>query len=174
MAVPSYFDLDSVSELNRRASEFDNVIFGIREDAGVMIATASLIEAMEWKELKIKNFETNELSKQLEASAAQQKNFVTAAWKPDWKNEEFKLKWLVDTTGLFGEGDRIQKMAKPGFAEEFPEVVEVIERIYLSEEQMASLVNQVNDIRDEKKLDAIAKEWIASNRQLVDAWLGNK
>jgi len=52
----------------------------------------------------------------LAASKAQQKNFVTAVWKPDWKNDEFDLKWLADTTGPFGQGDKIQKMARPGFS----------------------------------------------------------
>jgi len=110
----------------------------------------------------------------LAASKAQQKNFVTAVWKPDWKNDEFDLKWLADTTGLFGQGDKIQKMARPGFSEEYPEVAEIIKRIYLSEDQLASFVNVVKDSRNEKKVSEMAKLWVSENRELVDAWLGKK
>jgi len=172
LAVPEYFNIDSVSQLSAVADSFGGMIYGIREDAGVMIATASIIEDYAWENVKIKNLETNELSKQLDASTAQRNNFVTAAWKPDWKNDHFYLNWLTDTTGLFGKGDKIQKMAKPGFSEENPELAEIIKKIYLSEDQLTSFVNMVKDNRNPEKVAEMAQQWMKENRELVDEWVG--
>ncbi len=55
LAVPSYFGIDSVSQLSARAAEYDGTIYGIREDAGVMIATASVLRSYEWENIHIKS-----------------------------------------------------------------------------------------------------------------------
>jgi glycine betaine/proline transport system substrate-binding protein len=169
-AVPAYSKFNTIDELAGDSEAFGNTIFGIRKDAGVMIATKAVIKENEWN-FEVKNLEIQELSKQLRASISQEKEFVTAAWTPDWKNDEFNLRFLEDTTGLFEKEDEIRKMGREGFALDYPKAHKIIEAIYLDDEAFSSFLGMVKDQRKPSKVEKIAKDWIAANRKLVDEWL---
>nr|AOE12562.1 glycine/betaine ABC transporter [uncultured bacterium]CCF99906.1 Substrate-binding region of ABC-type glycine betaine transport system [uncultured Flavobacteriia bacterium] len=169
-AVPAYSKFVNIGDLMSDPEAFNSTIFGIRKDAGVMLATKAVIQENKWS-FEVKNLETQELSKQLQASKSQGKEFVTAAWTPDWKNAEYGLRFLVDTSGLFGKKDEIRKMGREGFAASFPEAHKIIEAIYMEDEQFSAFLNLVRDVRKPEKVEKIAKEWIVNNRSLVDEWL---
>ena len=169
-AVPSYSKFVNIGDLTSDPESFGGTIFGIRKDAGVMLATKAVIQENGWS-FEVKNLETQELSKQLQASKSQGKEFVTAAWTPDWKNAEYDLRFLKDTSGLFGKSDEIRKMGREGFAATFPEAHKIIEAIYIEDEQFSDFLNLMRDVRNPEKVEAIAKEWVANNRSIVDEWL---
>ncbi len=169
-AVPSYSKFVNIGDLAKDPEAFQRTVFGIRKDAGVMLATKAVIQENNWG-FEVKNLETQELSKQLQASVSQNKEFVTSAWTPDWKNTEYKLRFLVDTSGLFGKKDEIRKMGREGFAAAFPEAHRIIEAIYMEDEQFSAFLNLMRDIRKPEKVEKIAQEWIKNNRSTVDVWI---
>ncbi|MBD80436.1 MAG: hypothetical protein CL840_16085 [Crocinitomicaceae bacterium] len=173
VAVPSYFDIDSVSQMKADSSIYGNIFYGVKRDAGVMISAITAFRNYGMNP-KIVEMEEDELLERIQMMVDQEKTFVTAAWKPHWKIDYFDLQFLEDTSASFGETDEIHAYGRPDFQSDNPEVSEIVRRIEFSDDQMSSLLLEMKDAKDEKGYEEAVAKWMEDNRGAVNKWLGNK
>jgi glycine betaine/proline transport system substrate-binding protein len=97
---------------------------------------------------------------ELKSATEKKEDIVVTLWRPFWANDAFPVKDLEDPKGAMGEAEGLHFLGTKGFAEEFPEAAELIEKIKLDDAQYGSLEDLVvNEYGEGKEADA------------VDAWL---
>ncbi|UTW64255.1 hypothetical protein KFE98_08990 [bacterium SCSIO 12741] len=172
LAVPNYYPIDSISHLLADSSVFGNVMYGVKKDAGVMIASQTALNGY-GLDPRIVEMEEDELMKQLQLMIDQKQNFVTAAWTPHWKMKFYDLKFLTDTTHVFDETDQIHAVARPGFEKDQPRAAEIIRNISLTDEQITELLILTKDASTPEDLGRITRGWVKDNQDLVKSWTAN-
>jgi|TARA_B110000967_G_C18812173_1_gene524219 glycine betaine/proline transport system substrate-binding protein len=170
VAVPRYFELDSVSQMKADSSIYGNVFYGVKREAGVMISAITAFRNYEMHP-KIMELEEDELLERAQMMVDKEENFVMAAWSPHWMVNHFDLKFLEDTSAYFGETDEIHAYGRSKFEADNPKVAEIIKRISFSEGQMSSLLLEMKDTKNEEEYKKATSKWIADNRGVVNKWL---
>lgn len=170
MAVPSYFDVDSIVDLKRDSSIYGNIFYGVKKDAGVMISS---ITAMKQHGMnpEIINMTEDQLVKQIKLMTDQKQNFVTGAWKPHWKIKQFGLKFLADTSHSFIEGDEIHKFAKAGFREEYPKAAAILSNITFTDDEFSDYLLVLKNATEPADIEARVKSWLKAHPEKVTAWV---
>ena len=170
IAVPSYFDADSIVDLMRDSSIYGNVFYGVSKDAGVMISS---ITAMKQHGMspEIINMTEDQLVKQLELMTNQKQNFVTGAWNPHWKIKQYDLKFLVDTTHSFIESDEIHKYAKAGFRETYPQAASILSKIFFTDDEFSDYLLVLKDATEPADIEARIRNWMKDNPEKVASWI---
>lgn len=170
LAVPSYYNVDSIYQLKRDSSEYGNAVFGVLKDAGVMIASVQALKAHNLNP-QIINMEEDQFVNKLQMMIDKKENFVTAAWKPHWKVKHFDLKFLYDTTTTYGNADEIHAIARVGFDKDYPEVVNMLSKIYFNDDMFSDYLLMMKDAKDDESRNKVAQQFIADNRELVNIWI---
>ena len=170
LAVPSYFHIDSISQLKRDSSEYGNTVYGVMKDAGVMISTVQALKVYDLN-AQIYNMDEDQLIEKLQMMIVKKENFVTAAWKPHWKIGYFDLKFLKDTSGAYGTVDEIHIVGREGFDTDHPEIVSMLSKIYFNDDLLSSYLLMMKDAKNEEQRIATAREFINQNPDLVSTWL---
>ncbi|WP_120494824.1 glycine betaine ABC transporter substrate-binding protein [Microbacterium phyllosphaerae] len=161
IAVPEYSELNSIEDLKGKGAEFDGKIIGIEPGAGLTAQTEKMIPAYGLEgEYELVTSSTAAMLTELKTATDAQEDLVVTLWRPFWANEAFGMKDLEDPEGAMGEAEGLHFLGHKGFAEEFPEAAELIEKIKLDDAQYGSLEDMVvNEYGEGKEADA------------VDAWL---
>ncbi|KQR39851.1 glycine betaine ABC transporter substrate-binding protein [Microbacterium sp. Leaf159] len=161
IAVPEYSELNSIEDLAGKGAEFDGKIFGIEPGAGLTAQTQKMMPEYGLdSEYELVTSSTAAMLTELKSATDKQEDIVVTLWRPFWANDAFPLKDLEDPKGAMGESEALHFLGTKGFAEEFPEAAELIEKIKLDDEQYGSLEDLVvNEYGEGKEADAI------------DAWL---
>ncbi|UCZ52107.1 glycine betaine ABC transporter substrate-binding protein [Bacillus shivajii] len=169
LAVPEYFDIDSIDELNDRADEFDNRIVGI--DAGASL-TRITEEALEEYDLDLDFVVSSEPAMITELDTAYQEGepVVVTLWNPHWAFSDFDIKYLEDPKGVYGEPEDIYYMSRLGFEDEYPEVIEWLNNWMMDDETLGELMSYINELGEEEG----AEKWIDENRDMINEWLGKE
>lgn len=170
IAVPSYFDVDSISDLLRDSSSYGNMFYGEEKDAGVMISSMTAMKQYGLNP-EIVHMSEDQLINQMRLMIDNKQNFVTGAWKPHWKIEEFDLKFLVDTTHSFIENDEIHKYARAGFKKDYPEAARVLSKITFTEEEMATYLLHLKGATEAADLEARINQWLSENPEKSKNWI---
>ncbi|WP_431074807.1 glycine betaine ABC transporter substrate-binding protein [Microbacterium phyllosphaerae] len=161
IAVPEYSELNSIEDLKGKGADFDGKIIGIEPGAGLTAQTEKMIPAYGLEgEYELVTSSTAAMLTELKTATDKQEDLVVTLWRPFWANEAFGMKDLEDPEGAMGEAEGLHFLGHKGFAEEFPEAAELIEKIKLDDAQYGSLEDMVvNEYGEGKEADA------------VDAWL---
>jgi glycine betaine/proline transport system substrate-binding protein len=173
VAVPTYFEIDSVSQMKADSSIYGNVFYGVKKGSGVMISAITAFKNYNMNP-EIMELEEDELLARVQMMVDKNENFVMSAWKPHWMMKNFDLKFLEDTSASFGETDEIHKYGRPNFEQDYPKASEIIKRIKFSDDQMSSLQLAMKATKNEDDYKAAAAKWIADNRGIVNSWLGKQ
>ena len=161
LAVPEYSELNSIEDLKGKGADFDGKIIGIEPGAGLTAQTEKMIPAYGLEgEYELVTSSTAAMLTELKTATDAQEDLVVTLWRPFWANEAFGMKDLEDPMGAMGEAEGLHFLGHKGFAEEFPEAAELIEKIKLDDAQYGSLEDMVvNEYGEGKEAEA------------VDAWL---
>ncbi len=161
IAVPEYSELTSIEDLAGKGAEFDGKIFGIEPGAGLTAQTQKMMPEYGLDgEYELVTSSTAAMLTELKSATDKNEDIVVTLWRPFWANEAFPLKDLEDPKGAMGEAEALHFLGTKGFAEEYPEAAELIEKIKLDDEQYGSLEDLVvNEYGEGKEAEA------------VDAWL---
>ncbi|TAJ10432.1 glycine betaine ABC transporter substrate-binding protein [Marinilabiliaceae bacterium JC017] len=161
--VPDYSTLKTVSDLNH----YSHAIIGIDSGAGIM-HKARL--AMKWYELDLKlvNLSEEKMVHHLQDSIARRRDIVVTGWEPHWIFARYKVRFLKDPDGIFGEKENIYTISRKGLEEEHPNAVRFFERMQLSEKQLNNLVYEMRMSDDPVR--GVMK-WIKQNEYVVNQWV---
>lgn len=161
IAVPEYTDIDSIDDLASAGDQFDGKIFGIEPGAGLTSQTQKMMPEYGLdSSYELVTSSTAAMLTELKSATEKKEDIVVTLWRPFWANDAFPVKDLEDPKGAMGEAEGLHFLGTKGFAEEFPEAAELIEKIKLDDAQYGSLEDLVvNEYGEGREADA------------VDAWL---
>lgn len=166
--VPQYVTIDSLTELNEYADNFDNRIVGIDPGAGLMAASE---EAVETYGLDLNLLDSSDAAMTAELRSAYQDEewIVVTGWIPHWKFAAYDLKFLEDPENVFGDAESIHTIVTPELMAKAPDVHAFLNNFHWSAEQMGEVMILIT--QEDMEPMAAARAWIADNRDVVESWL---
>lgn len=167
LVVPTYVTIDSIDELNAHRNDFGGRIVGIDPGAGIMQAAEEALDAYNL-DFQLVDGSDAAMTAALRTAVRRNQWVVVTGWTPHWKFAEWDLKYLEDPKGVFGGAETINKIVRPGFNEDNPEVYAFLQRFYWTPEQMAAVMV---DILGGMEPEDAARAWIAANEDVVQSWL---
>ena len=173
LVVPQYVDIDSISELNANASEFDSTVVGIESGAGIM---QNANTAMDTYDLESNGWDLQASSgpamvATLGDAIENEEWIVVTGWTPHYKFARYDLKFLDDPENVFGASDNIVSIGRDGFSEDHPDVAQMIDNIYLSDTQFGELAGLIANDDDDTPYIEIARTWMDDNPDVWQDWV---
>lgn len=171
IVVPDYVTIDKISEIAENAGEFDGQIIGIDPGAGIMGATQAAMEDLGMDSITLVQGSEAAMMAALDNAVKEGKWVAITGWSPHWKFAKYDLKYLEDDSPnqSFGAAENIHTLAHKDFEARQPEVAGWIRNFSMSDQQIGSLEDYINQTPDDPQ--GAARKWIADNQEVVDAWL---
>jgi glycine betaine/proline transport system substrate-binding protein len=168
-AVPTYVELDSITQLNDNADLFGGQIIGIDPGAGLMRASDEAMEVYGLTNFTLVDGSDAAMAAALDRAITRDEPIIVTSWRPHWMWAAYDLKYLDDPEGVFGEAEQIHTVFSQEFAANGPEDVRAfLDAFNWSGADMGAVMLKVLDGME--PADA-AREWIAENPELVASWL---
>jgi glycine betaine/proline transport system substrate-binding protein len=172
IVVPDYVtDVNTIADLKGKAAQFDGRIVGIEAGAGEMKAMREKVipgYGLEG-EYNLVEGSSPAMLASLDSAIKQNQPIVVTLWQPHWAFSRFPIKVLDDTQTAFGPPDQMQIVATKGWSEANPEVAGWLKNFKITPEQLSDLMLKIQN-GGKGQEQATAKQWIADNQQVVDAW----
>jgi glycine betaine/proline transport system substrate-binding protein len=167
LTVPTYMeDVNSIEDLSDQANQ---TITGIEPGAGVVAAAENAVgtysNLSDWT---VQTSSSGAMTTELGTSIANEKEIVITGWSPHWMFQEYDLKYLEDTEGVFGDGETINTMVRQELEEDMPEAYQILDNFHWEVADMESVMSEINNGTDPQ---SAAQAWIEENQETVDQWL---
>lgn len=168
LVVPSYMeDINSIEDLKANPELFDSEIYGIDPGSSLMGLTEEVISDYSLDYNLIPSSEPSMIA-ELTNRIEKEEPIVVTLWKPHWVFAEMDLKILEEPNNIYGDSENISYATREGLEEDHPEVVEWFDNFMLNDDQLGSLMAELNEAESE---EAGAQAWIEDNRDLIDEWM---
>lgn len=145
----------------------DYTITGIDPGAGIMAATATVLEEYELDEWTLQESSGAAMAAALKRAYDNEEPIIVTGWSPHWKFSSFDLKYLEDPKGVYGGDEFIHTIARLGLKEDLPGAYQVLDQFNWTPEQMADVMVLIEEGTPEKEA---AAQWIAENEDVVATW----
>lgn len=167
LVVPSYVDIESITELRENKDMFEGQIFGV--DSGTSINDLTY-KAIDDYDLDYKFIESSETAMivSLDEAYKKEKPIVVTLWNPHWVFAKYDLKYLEDPQNIYGDGDDIVFITRKGFDKDHAEVLEWLNNWFMTDEALGGLMAIIEDL--DSPVEG-ANEWIKENQDLVNEWI---
>lgn len=167
--VPSYVDIDSITELNAHKEQFDNEIVGIAPSAGLMILSEKAMDAYKI-DMELVPSSGAAMTAVLGDAIRQNKWIVVTGWSPHWKFGRWDLKYLDDPKGVLGGPEDIDTIVRADFRKDHPDVAAVLDRMQwdIADMQTVMAENEKDGADPYKN----AQAFLDSHPKLLQKWLG--
>lgn len=144
-------------------------IVGIEPGSGTMNIAQETIDAYNLDMELIPSSEPAMITELMSAIEAEEPIVVTL-WQPHWIFSEYDLKFLEDPKGTMGGSENIHTMVRHGLEDDHPSAYQLLDNFYWEVDDMNAVMAMFGQDDSVEPRDA-AKEWIADNRDKVDAWM---
>ncbi|MDQ0159382.1 glycine betaine ABC transporter substrate-binding protein [Alkalibacillus salilacus] len=169
LTVPSYVeDVNSIEDLQGNADQFEGEIVGIDPGASIMELTEEVMSTYELDNYELLSSSEPTMLTELQTKMDNEEPVVVTLWKPHWVFAEMDLKLLEDPENVYGDSENISYAARLGLEDEHPEVVEWFDNFMLNDDQLGSLMAELNEADEEAEG---AQNWIDDNQDVIDEWL---
>ncbi len=166
LVVPTYVNIDSITQLNDNKDKFDGKIIGIGSGAGIHRNTEKAIEEYELDYKQITSSGPAMMAS-LKKSYKNEEPIIVTGWKPHYMWAKYDLKYLEDPKGIYPK-DKCTILAREKFREENPDVGEFFSDFKLTEKQFNSLMNVIQEGEDEEEA---ARKWYEDNKVVIKSWM---
>lgn len=166
--VPTYLtDINSIADLKGNEERFDKQLIGIDPGAGMMATSKEIVKAYD---LDLKIVEGNEavMMTQVKRSYPNKQPILFLGWRPHSMFAQYDLKLLEDPKG-FWKGSEVWVLANKDLKNKAPEAYEILKRWKIDVEDLEEIIYQYEQGKD---IDVAAREWIDSNQEQVNQFLG--
>ncbi|MDQ7093303.1 glycine betaine ABC transporter substrate-binding protein [Desulfosporosinus sp. PR] len=167
LAVPTYVNLDSITQLNDQKANFGGQIIGIDPGAGIMKSADKAQKDYALNYDIVQGSEAAMLAA-LDKAYKEKKPIVITAWSPHWMFSKYDLKYLTDPKKDFGSSEGLHVLANKDFTLKQPAVAAMLKKFKLNDQQIGTLEDLINQGLSPQ--DA-AKKWISTNQTVVNSWL---
>ena len=168
LVVPSYMeDINNIEDLKANKELFDSKIIGIAPGSSLMGLTEEVISEYDLNFELVGSSEPTMIA-ELQNRINNEEPIVVTLWKPHWLFAEMDLKILEEPKNIYGDSEKIIYAARLGLEEDHPEIVEWFDNFKLNDDQLGSLMVELNKADSE---EAGAKAWIDNNQDLINEWM---
>lgn len=164
-------DGDTSSSSNEGQSvgeSVDYTITGIDPGAGIMAATAKVLEEYELDEWSLQESSGAAMAAALKRAYDNEEPIIVTGWSPHWKFSKFDLKYLDDPKNVYGGEEFIHTFARIGLKNDLPGAYKVLDQFHWTPEQMADVMVLIEEGTPEKEA---AAQWIEENEDVVATWI---
>ena len=165
LTVPSYVDIDSITQLNSIADQSNGKIYGISSGSTIYLTTLLAIDQYQLEYELISSSETSMMAV-LKKMMAEKKAIVITGWKPHYMWSEYSLKMLKDPKSIYSS-DQIKIVSRKGFASDNPKLAVFIQHFTLDETLLNELMNNVQE-NDDPQIGA--RKFYLAHQTLIDGW----
>jgi glycine betaine/proline transport system substrate-binding protein len=169
LVVPTYVDIDSITEMNSVKDKFDSQIVGIDSGAGIMAATERAIDTY-GLDFELRESSGPVMTATLADAIDNDEWVVVTGWAPHWKFARYDLKFLEDPEGVYGAVENIHTIARRNFIIDMPEVAQFFTHFFMSGTELAELMGVIADSNDPEEA---ARQWKEENMDVVEKWIPN-
>lgn len=166
LTVPAYMDVDSIEDLTDEANQ---AITGIEAGAGVVAAAQETVKTYpnltDWE---VVPSSSGAMTTALGQAIANEEDIIVTGWKPHWKFQKYDLKYLDDPRGTMGEGETIHTLLNPTFAEENPNVTQILDAFFWEQEDMEGVMLEISEGVEPA---TAARNWVDANQDRINLWL---
>lgn len=142
-------------------------ITGIDPGAGIMNATASVIEEYELEGWTLSESSGAAMAAALQRAYDNEEPIVVTGWTPHWKFGSFDLKYLEDPKGVYGGDEYIHTIVRNGLGEDLPGAYKILDQFNWTPDDMADVMVMIEDGAREAEA---AAAWVEANADLVATW----
>ena len=167
LVVPAYLSISSIPGLAEKSQLFGGTITGIDSGAGIMVATRKAIEQY-GLDMRLLTSSGAAMTASLKDAIEARQPIVVTGWKPHWMFARWDLKFLDDPRNVYGEVENIHTIARPDIQQDLPEVVNLFRRFMLTDKQIGTLMDAMNQAESQP---AAARGWMEEHADLVESWL---
>ncbi len=170
LVVPSYVEIDSISQLAEYADKFNGRIVGIDPGAGIMQKTEVALETYDLEdEIELVEGSGATMTAELANSIKNKQWVVITGWTPHWKFAKWDLKYLEDPKNVYGGEEYIATAVRSGLKEDMPRVYAFLDNFKWSPEAMQQVMvwNQDEGVDPYES----AKKWVEQNQDIVKSWI---
>ncbi|MBP2240848.1 glycine betaine/proline transport system substrate-binding protein [Cytobacillus eiseniae] len=160
-------DKDSGNSAASIGESVDYKIIGIDPGAGIMKATANVLEDYELDEWTLVEGSGAAMTASLKKAYDKEEPVIVTGWSPHWKFSKMDLKYLEDPKGTYGDAENIHSIARNGLSTDHPSAYKVLDQFNWPEEDMNDVMVQITDGEDPEKA---ARSWVDENTDKVAAW----
>jgi glycine betaine/proline transport system substrate-binding protein len=158
---------DSGNSADTAGEQVDHEIIGIDPGAGIMKATAKVLEDYELEDWTLVEGSGAAMTASLKKAYDKEEPIIVTGWSPHWKFSKFDLKYLEDPKGTYGDEENIHSIARNGLAEDHPSAYKVLDQFHWEESDMNEVMVQITDGEDP---EAAARAWVDENADTVAEW----
>ncbi|ALC81521.1 MULTISPECIES: glycine betaine ABC transporter substrate-binding protein [Bacillus] len=148
--------------------EVNYQITGIDPGAGLMKATEKAMADYglegDWT---LKEGSSAAMTAQLQKAYDRQQPIIVTGWTPHWMFSKYKLKYLEDPKGSFGESEAINTMVRKGLDQEAPGAYKILDQFHWEASDMEEVMR---DIQEGTKPEEAAKKWVKDHQDAVKKW----
>ncbi len=169
LVVPSYVNIDSITEINAHADKFSDRIIGIDPGAGIMSKTEDALDAYGMNKMEIMEGSGATMTAALGDAIRNKEWIVVTGWAPHWMFGRWDLKFLKDPKGTYGASENIHTMVRKDLKKDKPEVYRFLDKFAWSRNQMETLMAWDQEPGADRYENA--KRFVKENPELVNSWL---
>ncbi|MHC0036413.1 glycine betaine ABC transporter substrate-binding protein [Pseudoneobacillus sp. C159] len=145
----------------------DYKIIGIDPGAGIMKATAKVLEDYELKDWQLVEGSNAAMTATLKKAYEKEEPIIVTGWTPHWLFAKFDLKYLEDPNGVYGQEETINTIVRNGLKDDMPDAYTVLDQFNWTPEDMNIVMNAIYDGEDPKEA---AAKWVEDNTDKVSEW----
>ena len=170
-AVNSDSPAQSLDELADYKDEYGGRIVGIDPGAGLTKTTKEqVIPTYGLEDWDYPTSSSPAMLTELEKAMNSGENIAVSLWHPHWAYAAYDIRDLEDPEGALGEAERLYNVGRPGFHEDFPNVAQLLNNLYVTNDQLLEiediLVVQNNREQNAESVQA----WLDENPDFIDNW----
>lgn len=172
--VPQYtveeLGISRISDLKAHAGVFDGEIIGIDAGAGIMEMAEKAIKDYDLNSFKLTASSEAVMLSALDAAYNNHEHIVVTLWDPHWATGTYNIVYLEDPNLSFGEAESIESWARPGLKAEDAVLADLMERYTYEVSEFNGLLAHIGNRAD---IEAATREWLDSNTETYDMWIGD-
>lgn len=126
LIVPSYVEINSISEMKGSAPRFKNKIYSLQRRTNLGRMAGEALESYEIYGYTIEYDEENIMLEALHKAIAKKEWIIITGWQPHYMFSVYDLKYLQDPKKVFGSEDHCATLVKQGLKEENMELYQLI------------------------------------------------
>ncbi|MFG6206908.1 MULTISPECIES: glycine betaine ABC transporter substrate-binding protein [Pseudomonas] len=167
LIVPEYVKAKSIEDL-KTDDTFKNRIVGIDAGSGVMLKTDQAIKDYGLDKYSLKASSGAGMIAELTRAEKKNESIAVTGWVPHWMFAKWKLRFLDDPKGVYGQAETVNSIGSKGLEAKAPEVAKFLKNFqWASKDEIGEVMLA---IQDGAKPDAAAKDWVAKHPERVADW----
>ncbi|SFS70897.1 ABC transporter permease/substrate binding protein [Marininema halotolerans] len=166
LVVPKYVKANTIDELKKDKSQFENQIIGIDAGAGIMQASEKAIKDYQL-DMKLVEGSDAAMTASLKKAIDAKKPIVITGWVPHWMFKEYDLKFLEDPKKIYGGKENINTITSKDLKGKDPQAYKILDQFNWSADDMQQVMLEIHN---GKMPEDAAADWVKEHPEKVKEW----